>query len=739
MSIHAKTPATGSNHRPSPVELLALLALLLFVLLSTVAAWTPSHYYEAANILGLKDVWPVLGGSRPARSDEWAVTTAYFQIAAASDFGPRDLVSPYREPLKAFFALPSRDWSMAFKPDLWGFLVLDPARAFALHYALLATAALIGPYLLLRQLGCRREAAAAGAGILFFSQFVQVWWTSNAPALGLAAWPAVIYLWRAGAWLRLPLLAYAVAVWLIGQLYPPFIIATGLALAVAIAAFRPDALAPRRLAVGVAGAASGIALAWLHFADLIPIMAATVYPGERISHGGGVPVLQLLEHVFPYLLTDVYRTVPNWPANISEVAVVGSFLPLATVCFCDHRAFAAWAAEHGRSLAIWTTGLLAMLAWMLLPLPGRFAPGLNLVPPVRMLWAFGLLLTLGLAVAASNAQWRLTWPRVTAFALAVIAAWAVSKQGIGKDDLDHHHFDWRIVVLLLGLIGLHRFAPRLVPSRRVVLGAVVLCSFLTFGRFNPVQSATPIFAPGPSPALESFRAYARANPTGTVIALGEYSATLNGLKIPSINHTLLRPEPAFFRAAYPDLPAAEADRLFNRYEHVMPALVWAPALVQDDVVAIPPDPFAIPLPVDVATAPPALPAPGEGVIEQAEATALGGGRWGIMVGGWTRWSGVSPDQRLSVALEPGEGRILSATAFRLPRPDLTARGDAARFAAGFGLRLVIETPDASTPVGWRIRLAAQDASGVWALAAPAIAPAAPPRLVWPTPPDLQAD
>jgi hypothetical protein len=603
----------------------------------------------------------------------------------------------------------------------------------------LAAAALLGPYLLLRQLGCRREAAAAGAGILFFSQFVQVWWTSNAPVLGLAAWPAVIYLWRAGAWLRLPLLAYAIAVWLIGQLYPPFIIATGLALTVAIAAFRPDALAPRRLLVGVAGATAGIGIAWLHFADLIPVMAATVYPGERISHGGGVPLLQLLEHVFPYLLTDVYRTVPNWPANISEVAVVGSFLPLAMVCFCDHRPFAAWAAGHGRSLGIWAAGLLAMLAWMLLPIPGHLAPGLNLVPPVRMLWAFGLLLTIGLVVVASHAQWRLTWRRVTVFALTAVAAWVVSKQVIGKDDLDHHHFDWRIVAILLFLIALHRLAPRLVPSRRVTLGAVLLCSLVTFGRFNPVQSAAPIFAPSPSPALESFRAYARANPKGTVVALGEYSATLNGLRIPSVNHTLLRPEPAFFRAAYPHLSTAESDRLFNRYEHVMPALIWAPALVQDDVVAIPPDPFAIPLPVDIAADAPVPPVSGEGAVEQAEATALGGGRWGIMVGGWTRWSGVSPDQRLSVALEPAEGRIVSATAFRLPRPDLTARGDPGRFAAGFGLRLVIETSDAATPVGGRLRLAAQDLTGTWALAAPAIAPAALPKLVWPTPPNLQAD
>ena len=145
---------------PSP-EGLGLVALLFFVLITTIAGLTPSHYHDAAYLLGVEHVNPVFGGTRPARSDEWGVATPYFQIAVASDLGPRNLVSPYHEPLKAFFALPSRDWSMTFKPDLWGFLVLDPARAFAFHYAFLAAAGMLGPYLLLRQLGCRREVAAA--------------------------------------------------------------------------------------------------------------------------------------------------------------------------------------------------------------------------------------------------------------------------------------------------------------------------------------------------------------------------------------------------------------------------------------------------------------------------------------------------------------------------------------------------------------------------------------------------
>jgi len=715
---------------------LGLAALLLFVLVSTLAAWTPSHYEQAARGLGLVGVKPVFGDSRPVRSDEWGVTTPYFQIAVASDLGPRDTVSPYHEPLKAFFALPSRDWSMAFKPDLWGFLALAPAHAFALHYALLAAAGLLGAYLLLRQLGCRGEAAAAASALLFFSQFVQVWWSSNAPVLGLAAWPAVVFLWRAPWWLRLPALAYVIAVWLIGQLYPPLIIATGLALGVAILAFRPEALRPGRVLTGAIATAAGIGIAWLHYADLVPVMMGTVYPGRRVAEGGGIHPLQLAAHLFPNLVTQRYEPIPLWPTNACEVAVAGSLLPLALACFGDHRALAAWAVQQRRGLMVWAAGLLAMLAWMLLPIPGRLAPILNLVPPLRLVWGFGLLLLIGLAVVASAQAFRLTRARVAVFLLAAAGAWAVSKLWLDKAPLEFDRFDLVVAPVLLGLLALRRFAPLALSPGRVVLGAIVLTSVVTFGGFNPVQSAKPIFSVQRSPALEAFRAYARANPKGWVVAPGLHASTLNGAGVPAVDHTLLQPQAAFFRAAYPDLDPATSRTLFNRYAHVMPALVWAPGLAQEDVVAIPPDPFAISLPVDAVSGAGGGPGNGAGAVEQATAVSLGSGRWGVIMGGWADWAGVSPDQRLRVALDAKAGRIVTATAFRLPRPNLVQqRGAPSLFAAGFGLRLVVEGSPDGPPAADQFHLQAVDRRGARTLAgAGAIGAARSPVVFWPAPP-----
>lgn len=713
---------------------IALAALAAWVLIATIAAWTPSHYAQAARFLGQAHAGPLLGDARPVRSDEWGVTTPYYQIAVASGLGANDVISPYHEPLKAYFALPSRDWSMAFKPDLWGFLVLDPANAYALHYALLAASALLGAFLLLRQLGCSPGVAAPVAAMIFFSQFVQVWWSNNAQVLGLAWWPAAAFLWR-GPWpLRLAAIFYACAVWLIGQLYPPLIIATALAMAGAVAAFRPEALRPGRLAPALIAAGAGIGVAWLHYGDLVQVMAASVYPGHRYSDGGGTPPLLLAAHLFPHLLTQRFEPIPLWPSNACEIAVAGSFLPLAMACFCDGPALVAWARERRLALTVWAAGLALMLAWMLAPIPAEAAPLLNLTPPRRLVWGFGLLLLIGLAVAADAQVWRLGRRRILVFSAIVLAAWAVSKLALAHRPIEFDRFDLIVVLALLLAIGLRKLAPGLLDARSAVLGACALAAAASFGTFNPVQSAKPIFRPPPSAAIEAFRAYARANPKGVVVAPGLYASILNGVGVPAVNHTLLQPQPAAFRALYGDMDPAARQVVFNRYAHLMPAMVWAPALVQEDVIAIPPDPFAIPLPV-AAQAPGPGPARVTGAIEAATATPLGSGRWGVLVDGWADWRGVSPDQRLGVSLSPAAGRIVSASAFRLPRPDLAQGcGEPALFAAGFGLRLVIEG-GAGAPEASQLILSAIDEGGVRSLGAPRrIAAAPPPHVIWPTPP-----
>ena len=688
---------SGSLQARLGVGRAGLLAMLALFVVYVANGWTPSHYGEAARMLGIADAGPVLGTSRPIRSDEWAVATPYFQIAVASGLGARDEVSPFKEPLKAFFALPSRDWSMVFKPDLWGFLVLDPAHAFSLHYALLAAGMLVGFAVLLRQLGCTPGFALVASALLFLSQFVQVWWSSDAPVFAFAPWPVVAFLWRGPWWARLPAIAYAVAAWLIGELYPPFIVAAGLAFGILVVAFRPDALRPARLLTGVLAAGLGVAVAWIHFADLVAIMSATAYPGRRLADGGGVHLLQILAHLAPNLVTGHYEPLGLWPSNACEIGVVGSLLPLAGLVFCDHRALAAWVRAHPWAVTVWTLGLLLILAWMTLPIPAHLAPGLNLSPPARMLWGFGLAWLLGLAVMLSAVPWILTPLRLAIFMAAVLGAWAWSKLLLTDSPIPAGRFDLAVVFVLVPLLLIRTWRPDWLPARRLILLTTVLTAAITFGRFNPVQPAKPIFAHRTSPVLETFKAYAQANPRGWVVAPGMYGSVINGAGVPAINHTLLRPQLTTFRGFYPQLGAPAFNDAFNRYEHLQPGMETTPTVVQPDLVALPLDPFAIPLPVALGAARPAGAAPAgpnapAGHVDQVQATRIDRLHWQVTVMGWSPWSGVTAGQSLQAAISPAVGKLVGGHAFRLPRPDvMTMLHDPKGFADGFGARLEVET------------------------------------------------
>jgi len=562
------------------------LCLALVGLVYVGAAWTPSHYSVALRWLGHPNASPVLGRARPVRSDEYTVLTPYFQIAVRNHFGPRNETSPYKETLKSFWALPLADAGLIFKPQMWGFWILPPAHAYSLYFFSLAAAFLVGYALLLRQLGAEASFAIAGSLLLFFSHYVQAWWTSNAAAFAFAPWPVIAFLTPMNWLLRWLALFWSAAVWLIGLMYPPFIVAGASALGILALAFRPDAFRLSRLFSAVSALLAASAVAWLYFHDIFEIMRNTVYPGQRHADGGGVPGSMLLAHLLPYLTT--LRFSPLLPgANECEIAVVGSFLPLGFLVFTEYASLLAFARANRFAVGAFGIGLLTMLGWMTLPIPaeiGRFLLW-DQVPAGRMLWGFGLLLTLGLVVLISQVRWQVTSRRCAIFAVLIVATWLLSKALLLENTrhaVDRINFDWVVLGPFALAVLLVRRRPHAFDRRIVLLAAFVATSIATFGLFNPVQSAKPIFDPAPTAVVEEARRRAAADPQGFVVG-----TILNGVGVPAINHVLLMPQLDFFRRFFPELPADRFNQIFNRYAHIVVGDVPAPIVPRPDVVIVP--------------------------------------------------------------------------------------------------------------------------------------------------------
>jgi hypothetical protein len=689
-------PFISAYWRLGPSISLVAVSTLITIFVGTIyvgGAWTPSHYGKVLERIGAPQKGPAIGSARDVRSDEWAVLTPYFQIAVASGLGEQNATSPYHEPLRTFYALPTKDWTIIFKPQLWGFLIFPPEYAYSLYHFVLAASLIWGFALLFRQFGIAVHWAVIGALLIFFSRFVQVWWTSIAPTFAFAPWPLLAALVPGAPVRRFVLVFYAAAVWLLSLLYAPFIIAGAFALLGMLIAFRPDALRAAILLPAALGALAANGVVYYYYQDLFTVMLSTLYPGSRVSGGGNVRSLHLLAHIFPYIATKQFEPVIR-DMNECEISTVSSYLPLLVAVFADWRLLI----QRIRAFR-WTGGVLIlciclMLSWLVLPLPAEMGWIFlwNWVPPWRLLWAFGLLSTCMWIWLASLAEWRITAPRIAIFVLITGGVWLGSKM----DVLLENWFDGVILGAVAVCIACTAISAWMrVSTQRhgiALAGSAILTSAVTFGTFNPLQSASPIFHLAPTPMLESMKRLAAGHPNGWLALPGSYGAVLAGLGLPSINHALLQPQLGFFRSLFPDLPPDNFNTTFNRYMHVDLGPVSGPQVggvipldsfyPQEDHVLIPITRVGTPLEVNTLTEEPTNQPERSGQIESIR-LEVGAASWRIWLQGWAPFEDIAPGQSLELWMpEEIAQQQKSVRAVRSIRPELTADAAGRDFRIG---------------------------------------------------------
>lgn len=663
------------------------LAIIAFVYVYN--AWSPSSYALSLRLVGAAADGLILGSPREVRSDEYLVLTPYMQIAVRNNFEAYNKLSPYKEPLKSAYALPVLDWSIIFKPQLWGFFALSPARAYSLYYCALMISFCLGYTILLRQLGAGGSISILVAITFFSCHFVQVWWTNNAPTFALAPWPLIIHLTRLRWYFKAPLIFYAACVWLLSLLYPPFIIGAAFAFGMLLVAFRSDQAKTTRVLVpsGLAVlAAVGIVL--VYFGDLIIVMRNSFYPGQREYAGGGLPWSMLTANLLPNFATRYFEPIFSGPdINPSEVGVVSSFLPLTILAFCNRHSLLRLFRQNPMCWSVWAVGYGLVLAWQVLPLPPWVGRALlwHIVASNRLQWGGGLILMLGLGVMASSIRWRFTLVRTMIVTSLVVIAWIYSKYimaGVDRNSQINWGGPWFDCFFLLPLwiafLATHLPFDWSQQLRRrtgeTLVAAVMVTNVATFGTFNPIQSAWPIFSEPSSPFLQSLRKMAAAHPQGQVAIEGAYGAVLNGLGIPAINHSLLTPNVKFFRERLPELSDEAAWLAFNRYAQIVPSAVRDVEIVSRDGILVPIHRFGLNLPVDIEDTPkPEEHLAIQGNLDSFNRTPLRPGVWKIDVRGWCYCGNWAAGQRIiirpSTAFE-GRATIVDGRAVRLPRVDV---------------------------------------------------------------------
>lgn len=650
------------------------ITTLLLGLIYVSGTWTPSHYGIVLQLIGAPQLGPSVGTARGIRGDEWADLTPYFQIAVANKLAEHNESSPYNEPLRAFYALPTHDWSIIFKPQLWSFLLLPPEYAYSLYYYILMAAMIWGFTILFRQVGIRPYFAVCGALLIFLSRFVQIWWTSIAGTFAFAAWPLVAMLLPVAWWARLALVFYASAVWLFGLLYPPFIIGGAFALAGLLIALRRDALRPSYLLPAGVGVAAALLLVVWYFRDLIPIMRNTVYPGDRISFGGEVSWLEILSHLFPYIATVQFAPL-HAGTNILEISTLASYLPLLIVVFADHRALAGKLRSERRTALAFGVSILLMLAWLVLPVPPELGQLFlwDRVPPRRLLWGFGLLTTFFSVWLVSLALWSISVRRAAIFFALVGAACLGTKWAITWTEAAW--FDWVILAAVALTLPLAATARNQQVKGMLIVGSAVLTSAVTFGTFNPLQSAGPIFHPPASPMINGLKRFVQTHPKGWLAVTGGYGGVFAGLGLPSISHALLQPQLAFFRSVFPEMEQKQFNLIFNRFMYVTVAAVGKPRLESgdwyDDTVLLPITRFGAPLDLNLIGTEYAGHNEVKGQVVSITMD-LDQTSWRLLMDGWVPFEDILPGQKLEIVLPPEIAQSKRGIrAVRDFRPELT--------------------------------------------------------------------
>ena len=240
-------------------------------------------------------------------------------------------------------------------------------------------------------------------------------------------------------------------------------------------------------------AAAATAAFYLH--DYLVATWSTLYPGQRFLPGGGVAFEEWISQFLP--TSQIHHHESLIGQNICEISTVGSFYISAVLFFLDYIQLGrVQSRRFWYVLLVLLTGLLATYAWMFLPLPAWVGAPLlwNRVPPGRMIFASGLLLLFTVFILAQKLGLKLTRIRVTLFSAFVFIGWYYYKHT--RSNLGFFE-SWLDLVVLVPIVATSvvRRSITIKQKHTLVLTSTLLIGILSFGSFNPIQSAWQIFKP----------------------------------------------------------------------------------------------------------------------------------------------------------------------------------------------------------------------------------------------------
>lgn len=550
---------------------IAILLLLFFVV---ALVWLrlevyQSHYIAALRLLGDQHTQVLIGHAQELRGDEWSTYLPLLKQAYLEGFPRQSSLAPYFEGFEWFISIPKLDISLLFLPNHMAYWVLPGGMALSfqgLYYNSLLIFSLVW---LLRNLRVEPKLAICAAFMLTFSQFYQVWWTSNFPALAAAFLPFAVATSRLSSIPKTLLLAWSIVHVLFGQIYPPFYIPLAVALLPLMFAIRTDFLHWRHLLVFLLATVIGLGCYALLKWDYILAMASTAYPGGRVSTGGDSVLLALGGLFFPTLPLSLFTDIGE---GVYEYSVAGTILPLLTLGVIpelrrDRKALLVTLVGSCTFLTLAVYALLGFPEWL------SKLTGFYMVPGRRMHIGLSIVMLVWAAYIISR-YWDVLDLRKSVFvAFALYALFSLfSPHGALLGGFSGAAAYGYLPVFLLVFFLL--FAR--VPTSRLhvnfpVLAAVfsmTVAHVVIFGSFNPLMRASDILRPVDTALIDNWKALQQK--VNRPIAIpGSYGHVLRGEGLPALEAIhLANVDMDRYKALFPEIGDQARNEVFNQFRGI---------------------------------------------------------------------------------------------------------------------------------------------------------------------------
>ncbi|MBC7401619.1 MAG: hypothetical protein H7279_00345 [Microbacteriaceae bacterium] len=324
-----------------------LLLLLGIILVGVSVNGSSSGAFYPSVKLGHDDAL-IAGSPERTRSDEWNVQTVWALAQVQQGLpvtnetfpgGGMDATLPQD--------LPRRDWTIAFRPHLLGFLFLDAGRAIAFKWWLPGLALMAAAFCFILTVLPKRPLVAVLLAVgFYFSSFFQWWFLATTfwPVVwALVAMTAIVWAVRSPSvrsrWAWAGVVGYLTVVMAMG-IYVPFIVPVFLVVvffAIATVVERRTLRMSWRSLLARSGpivtlgvAAAIVTVVWLASkASTVKAFLGTAYPGQRSTpagEGGLLSVASIMSSSFTQALQGEQGFLGTNSSEASTFFVVGALL-----------------------------------------------------------------------------------------------------------------------------------------------------------------------------------------------------------------------------------------------------------------------------------------------------------------------------------------------------------------------------------------------------------------------------